>query len=211
MIADFFRQTNDTIVDFLSKVGGRKDLFSTYSYAYHGMEDYLICFYATKHEIVLLAVDTVEDGTMEYADKGLRLHVNLPCKCFRKVNKDGKVSKDSEEWRISPASDLFYAALRMRQYIASEFELVPAIHCMLLTNSTIVNYPKVIGSWQQSLFGFSVLHQVKEITRINVIDSRMAGRPLIAINEDYNAEGSEYWAGWHKYSEARGWYDWQLD
>ena len=71
MIEKFFIQTNDTIWHFLSEIGKDKDVFSTHS----GMEidGYIIYFFATKTEVVLLCMDNPyhEDGTPEYADKGV--------------------------------------------------------------------------------------------------------------------------------------------
>lgn len=71
MIDKFFIQTNDTVLDFIPEIAKSKEVFSSFSW--REIDNYLVCFYATKTEIVLLCIDNwnVEDGTMEYADKGV--------------------------------------------------------------------------------------------------------------------------------------------
>ena len=161
MIDKFYIQANDTVLDFISKIAKSKEVFPTFSR--REIDNYLVCFYATKTEIVLLCIDSwhIEDGTLEFADTGVgRLTLNRPAKYFRKVLPDGTVSKDRKDWRFSPMMELYDQACEMRRFLALSqlFDLVPAIHLVLLTNSCIVNYQKMVRTWQQDLFGFSVLH-----------------------------------------------------
>ena len=69
MIDKFFIQTNDTIWSFLSEIGKNKEVFSCYSF--REIDDYTIFFYAIPTEIVLACLDIVDEGTVEYADKGV--------------------------------------------------------------------------------------------------------------------------------------------
>ena len=203
MIDKFFIQTNETIWDFLFEIGKSKEVFSCPS----GMEidGYTVYFYATKTEVVMLCMDYafVEDGTLEFADKGVcTLRHNKPLKYFRKVLADGTVSKDEKEWRFSPVMELYDHACRMREFfaISKQFDLVPAIHLMLLTNSRIVNYPNVVNTWQQDLLGISVLQ--------NLSGMKDFGYDRFPFNYDTCIAGAEYWTKWQKYLKNRGHFDW---
>ena len=203
MIDKFFIQTNDTILDFMYEIAKSKEVFSTFSR--REIDNYLVCFYATKTEIVLLCIDSwyMEDGTLEFSDKGVgRLTLNRPAKYFRKVLPDGTVSKDRIDRRFSPMMELYDQACEMRKFLAlsHQFDLVPAIHLMLLTNSHIVNYQKMVRSWQQDLFGFSILHNVHGLRDLNYLN--------IPYNNDSSIKGSEYWRKWQIYLKNRGWFDW---
>ena len=182
MIIDkFFEQTNDTIWEFLRLIGQDKDVFSIFSYVYPGMENYVTYFYAVEKEIVIMCLDKNQEGTVEWADSGV---YSKPFKHFKKVDNDGNVSRDEKDWRDSPAQDLYYAANKMREFISktSRFQIVPAIHCMLLTNSTIINYLDVVKSWQQPLFGFSVLHKLD----YEPICDNPNQNPVLPINNDFD-------------------------
>lgn len=203
MIDKFFIQTNNTILDFMYEIAKSKEVFSTFSCM--EIERYSVCFYATKTEIVFLCIDCwhEEDGTLEFSDKGVgRLTQNLPAKYFRKVLPDGTVSKDRKDRRFSPMMELYGQACEMRKFLAlsHQFDLVPAIHLVLLTNSHIVNYQKMVRSWQQDLFGFSILHNVHGLRDLNYLN--------IPYNNDSSIEGSEYWRKWQIYLKNRGWFDW---
>jgi len=203
MIDKFFVQTNETIWDYLSEIGKSKEIFSCSS----GMEidGYAVYFYATKTEVVLLCMDYafVEDGIFERADKGVcTFRHNKPLKYFRKILADGTVSKDEKEWRFSPVMELYDHACRMREFfsISQQFDLVPAIHLMLLTNSQIINYPNVVNTWQQDLFGISVLQNVSGMKNLE--------NDSIPFNYESNIEASQYWTKWQKYLKNRGHFDW---
>ena len=204
MIIDkFFEQTNDTIWDFLKQIGQNKDVYSIFSYVYPGMENYVTYFYAVEKEIVIMCLDKNQEGTVEWADSGV---YSKPFKHFKKVDTDGNVSRDEKDWRDSPAQDLYYAAKKMREFISrtSRFQIVPAIHCMLLTNSTIINYLNVVKSWLQPLFGFSALHKLD----YEPICDNPNQNPVLPINNDFGLKGGEYWKGWNEYVKAKGWLDW---
>lgn len=204
MIDKFFKQTNDTIWHFLNEIGKSKEVFSCYSVL--EIYDFTLFFYSTHNEIVLVLLDIVKDGTVEYADKGLSLE-----KRFHEVQPDGEIGHNYHgEWRYSPMAELFYHAKTMRKFYARSglFKDIPAIHLMLLTNSHIANYSKVIKSWQQDLFGISVLHDLSGLKPGIIYDSRAMGRPFITVNEDLSIEWSNYWTTWQKYEEDRGWFDW---
>ncbi len=98
--------------------------------------------------------------------------------------------------------ELYDQACEMRRFLAlsQQYDLVPAIHLMLLTNSHIVNYPKMIRTWKQDLFGFSVLHNMHGLRDLNYLN--------IPYNNDSSIEGSEYWRKWQIYLKNRGWFDW---
>ena len=203
MIDIFFKQTNDTIRDFLAKIGKNKDVFSSVS----GMEieGYQVYFYATKTEIVLMCVDYgfVEDGTVEYADKSLRSPKSGKLTtCFRKVRPDGTISKKENDLRYSPAMLLYNHACRMRKFLAlsCQFDIVPPIHMMLLTNTHIINYKSAVRAWQQDLFGLTVLHNLSGLKELT-----FEGIP---VNEDLSLESSAYWTKWQTYLRNRGWFDW---
>ncbi len=203
MIDLFFKQNNNTILDFLHEMGKDKSVFSCHS----GMEidEYMMFFYATKTEIVLLCVDyaMVEDGTVELADEGVQspIHINSP-KCFRKVLADGTVSNNERDSRLSSVMQLYDHACMMRKFLAlsQQFELVPAIHLMLLTNSRISNYSSALRSWQQNLFGISVLH--------NLSGLRAFVNSTVPTNRDLTMDCSAYWTKWQQYLQNRGWFDW---
>lgn len=206
MIDRFFAQTNDTIWAFLSETGRNKEVFSCYSY--YEIDDYVLFFYAMPKEVVLMCLDIVDEGTVEFADRGVYSKKQL--KYFRKVLADGTVSSDSKDFRLSPAVRLFDYACMMRRFfsVSGQFSLVPAIHLMLLTNSRIVNYPQVVKTWQQNLFGVSALQGLSGLRPGIIYDSCCEGNPFIPVNDDVSIAGSEYWTKWHKYLENRGWYDW---
>ena len=169
------------------------------------IDGYTVYFYAIKTEVVLLCMDYafVEDRTLERADKGVcTFRHNKPLKYFRKVLPDGTVSKDEKEWRFSPVMELYDHACRMREFfaISQQFDLVPAIHLMLLTNSRIVNYPNVVNTWQQDLFGISVLQ--------NLSGMKDFGYDRFPFNYDTCIGGAEYWTKWQKYLKNRGHFDW---
>ncbi len=201
MIDKFFKHTNETIWDFLQEIGKSKEVFSTFS----GMEmdGYRVIFYATSTEIVLVCIDTVDEGTVEYADKGLysKMKDERTYKFFRKVLPDGKTSENPNDWRLSPAWELYEHAKIMRRFLAlsCQFSLVPAIHLMFLTSSRIVNYPKVVRSWQQNQFGFSVLQNLPGLRDWDYCD--------IPVNRNLGLEGSEYWTKWQTYLRNRGHFD----
>lgn len=204
MIIDkFFNQTNETIWEFLRQMGSREDVFSIFSYVYPGMENYVTYFYAVEKEIVIMCLDKNPDGTVEWADRGV---YSKPFKFFKKVSSESKVSDDEKDWRDSPAQDLYYAAYKMREFLSKtgKYEIVPAIHCILLTNSTIINYPDVIKSWQQPLFGFSALHELD----YELICDNPNHNPVLPINNDFSLIGGEYWKGWEEYIKDKGWLDW---
>lgn len=204
MIDKFFIQTNDTVLNFMSEIAKSKEVFSTFSRK--EIDNYFVCFYATKTEIVLLCIDNwnVEDGTIEYADKGVaRLTRNGSAKYFRKVLPDGTVSKDLKDWRFSPMMELYNHACEMRKFLAlsKQFDLVPAIHLMLLTNSRIVNYQKMVRSWHQDWFGFSVLQNMSGLGNLEYAS--------IPYNRDFGIDGAEYWRKWQIYLKNRGYFDWE--
>lgn len=204
MIDKFFVQTNDTILNSLSEMGRNKEVFSTFS----GMEidGYRIYFYAMPTEIVLVLMDIVDEGTVEKADKYVRWtepYLNYS----HKVLPDGNVSKCS---RLSPAMELYTHAKEMRRFFAlsCQFNLIPAIHLVLLTNSRIVNYPRVIvdwqrNQWQKNEFGFTVLHNLQSLRSLEYSD--------IPVNTDLSLEASAYWTKWQTYLKNRGWFDWAND
>lgn len=203
MIDKFFIQTNDTILEFMSEIAKSKDVFSTFSCI--EIEGYSVCFYATKTEIVLLCIDNrnVEDGTLEFSDLGIgKFRLNRPIKHFRKVLPDGTVSKDHKDWRFSPIMELYAQACELRKFLtlSKQFDLIPAIHMMLLTNSHIVNYHEVVRTLQQDLFGFSVLHNMHGLRDLNYTN--------IPYNNDTSIEGAEYWTKWQIYLRNRGYFDW---
>ena len=101
----------------------------------------------------------------------------------------------------------------MRRFMAlsCQFSVVPAIHLMYLTNSRIVNYPKIVETWQQDEFGFSALQNLSGLRGGIIYDSRVEGHPFIPVNEDLEIEGSEYWTKWQTYLENRGHFDWLKD
>ena len=157
------------------------------------MEEFTLFFYSTHSEIVLVALDIVEGGTVEYADTGFSLD-NESIKYFREVPPDGEVSQNYHGERISPMTLLFEHAKEMRIFYATsgKFKDIPAIHLMLLTNSHITNYYEAVESWQQVLFGISVLHELYGLKPGIIYDSRVEGRPFIPVNEDFSIQGSEY-------------------
>lgn len=207
MIDKFLLQTNETIWDFLHTIGNCKDVFSFYSFL--EVEEFTLFFYSTHSEIVLVALDIVEDGTVEYADSGFSLD-NESIKYFRKVTPDGDVSQNYHGERISPIALLYEHAKEMRLFYATsgKFKDTPAIHLMLLTNSHITNYHEAIESWQQKLFSISVLHDLSGLKPGIIYDSRVEGRPFIPVNEDFSIQGSEYWSKWHKHEKDIGRFDW---
>ena len=204
MIDQFYIQTNDTILDFMSEIGQNKEVFSTFS----GMEmdGYMVYYYAIPTEIVLVLIDKVDEGTVEKADKYVRWtepYLNY----FRKVLPDGSVSNRCEDLRLSPAMELYNHAWEMRRFFAlsCQYELTPAIHLVLLTNSNIINYPEVLVEWQQNQwqkneFGFTVLHNLQSLGNIEYSD--------IPVNRDFSLEASKYWTKWQTYLENRGHFDW---
>ena len=204
MIEKFVVQTNDTILDFLSEMGRNKEVFSTFS----GMEidGYMVYFYALPTEIVLVLIDIVDDGTVEKADKYVRWtepYLNY----FHKVLSDGKVSNCS---RLSPAMELYNHAWEMRRFFAlsCQYNVIPAIHLVQLTNSCIVNYPKVLVNWQRNQwrkneFGFTVLHNLQGLRNLEYSD--------LPVNIDLGLDASAYWTKWQKYLKNRGWFDWAND
>lgn len=210
MIDKFFIQTNDTIWDFLREIGKSKDIYSCYSF--YEIDNYTLFFYATSTEIVLILLDIVDDGTVEYADKGVFFKAGdeKTLKYFRKVFPNGEISKERKDWRISPALELFFHAHLMRRFMAlsCQFSVVPAIHLMYLTNSRIVNYPKIVETWQQDEFGFSALQNLSGLREGIIYDSRVEGHPFIPVNENLEIEGSEYWTKWQTYLRNRGHFDW---
>lgn len=204
MIDKFFTQTNDTVLDFMSEIAKSKEVFSTFSR--REIYNCSVCFYANKTEIVLLCIDNwnVEDGTLEFADKGVaRFTLDGSAKYFRKVLPDGTVSKDWKDCRFSPMMELYNQAWELRRFLAlsQQFDLVPAIHLVLLTNSHIVNYPEVLKTWKQDLFGFSVLHNMRGLRDLNYLN--------IPYNNDSGIKGSEYWRKWQIYLKNRGHFDWE--
>ena len=204
MIDKFYIQTNDTILDFMSEIGKNKEVFSTFS----GMEmdGYLVYFYAIPTEIVLVLIDKVDEGVIEKADKCVRWtepYLNY----FHKVLPNGNVSNRYEDSRLSPAMELYNHAWEMRRFfdLSCQYELTPAIHLMLLTNSYIINYPEVLVEWQQNQwqkneFGFTVLHNLQSLRNNEYAD--------IPVNQDFSLEASEYWAKWQKFLKNRGHFDW---
>ena len=86
--------------------------------------------------------------------------------------------------------------------------MTQAIHLMYLTNAHIVNYPKMMDTWQQQdLFGFSALHDLSGLRPNIVYESRIEGHPFIPVNEDLSIEASEYWTKWQTYLKNRGHFD----
>ena len=205
MIDKFFIQTNETIWDFLREIGKSKEVFSSRSVM--EIDIYTAYFYATRTEIVLVFLDHKDEGTIEYADKGLFINVwdEKTYKYFRKVLPNGETSKDSKDWRFSPIVDIYEHAKMMRRslQLSCQFSLIPAIHLMFLTSSRIVNYPKVVRTWQQNFFGFSVLQNLSGMRNIGYSD--------IPFNWDLSIESSEYWTKWQTYLENRAHFDWAKD
>lgn len=207
MIDKFFKQTNETIWNFLSEIGRDEEVFSTFSCM--EIDGYRVYFYAMPTEIVLVLLDVVDEGTVEKTDKHVRWtepYLNY----FRKVLPNGNISKKEEDYRLSPAMELYTHAWEMRRFfsISSVFSVVPAIHLVLLTNSRIINYPEVLVEWQQNQwkkneFGFTVLHNLQILRNIGYDD--------IPVNRDFSIEASEYWTKWQKYLKNRGWFDWADD
>lgn len=211
MIDKFFIQTNETIWNFLREIGKSKEIFSYYSF--REIDGYTLFFYATSTEIVLVLLDIVDDGTVEYADKGVVFNIRdeRTFKYFRKVMPDGTVSNNYSDWRLSPPSEFFCHAQMMRRFMESsrQFNVVPAIHLMYLTNSRIVNYPNIVETWQQQdEFGFSALHNLSGLKHGIIYDSRVEGHPFIPVNEDLSIKGAEYWTKWQNYLKERGHFDW---
>ena len=205
MIDKFFIQTNETIWDFLREIGKSKEVFSSRSVM--EIDIYTAYFYATRTEIVLVFLDHKDEGTIEYADKGLFINVwdEKTYKYFRKVLPNGETSKDSKDWRFSPIVDIYEHAKMMRRFLqlSCQFSLIPAIHLMFLTSSRIVNYPKVVRTWQQNFFGFSVLQNLSGMRNIGYSD--------IPFNWDLSIESSEYWTKWQTFLRNRGHIDWAND
>ena len=166
-------------------------------------------FYSTHNEFVLVALDIVEDGTVEDADTGFTLD-SESIKCFRKVPPDWKVCQNYHGERISPMTLLFEHTKEMRIFYetSGKFKNIPAIHLMLLTNSHITNYREAVESWQQGLFSISVLHDLFGLKPGIIYDSRVEGKTFIPVNEDFSIQGSEYWSKWHKHEKDIGRFDW---
>lgn len=98
----------------------------------------------------------------------------------------------------------------MRRFIAlsQQFSVKPAIQLLCLTNSTIVNYPEMVNTWQQDLFDISALQNLSGLRSGIIYDSRVAGNPFIPITLDLTIESSEYWMKWQTYLKNRGYFDW---
>ena len=182
MIEKFVVQTNDTILDFLSEMGRNHEVFSTFS----GMEidGYRVYFYAMPTEIVLVLMDIADEGTVEIVNK-------------------------RRAWTES-AMILYNHAKEMRRFFAlsCQYNVIPAIHLVQLTNSCIVNYPKVLVNWQRNQwrkneFGFTVLHNLQGLRNLEYSD--------LPVNIDLGLDASAYWTKWQKYLKNRGWFDWAND
>ena len=182
MIEKFVVQTNDTILDFLSEMGRNHEVFSTFS----GMEidGYRVYFYAMPTEIVLVMMDIADEGTVEIVNK-------------------------RRAWTES-AMILYNHAKEMRRFFAlsCQYNVIPAIHLVQLTNSCIVNYPKVLVNWQRNQwrkneFGFTVLHNLQGLRNLEYSD--------LLVNIDLGLDASAYWTKWQKYLKNRGWFDWAND
>ena len=182
MIEKFVVQTNDTILDFLSEMGRNHEVFSTFS----GMEidGYRVYFYAMPTEIVLVLMDIADEGTVEIVNK-------------------------RRAWTES-AMILYNHAKEMRRFFAlsCQYNVIPAIHLVQLTNSCIVNYPKVLIDWQRNQwrkneFGFTVLHNLQGLRNLEYSD--------LPVNIDLGLDASAYWTKWQKYLKNRGWFDWAND
>lgn len=68
MIDKFYKQTNKTILNFLSEIGKSKEVFSTFSCM--EMDGYKFFFYAIPGEIVLVCINHADDGTAKNANHG---------------------------------------------------------------------------------------------------------------------------------------------
>ena len=99
--------------------------------------------------------------------------------------------------------ELYAQACELRKFLtlSKQFDLIPAIHMMLLTNSHIVNYHEVVRTLQQDLFGFSVLHNMHGLRDLNYTN--------IPYNNDTSIEGAEYGTKWQIYLRNRGYFDWR--
>ena len=128
MIDKFYMQTNKTILNFLSEIGKSKEVFSAYSCM--EMDGYKFFFYAIPTEIVLVCIDSADDGIAGYANKGL-VELYEHAKMMRR----------------------FFA-------LSCQFSLVPAIHLVYLTSARTVSYPKIARFWQKNPFGFSVFQKI---------------------------------------------------
>ena len=133
MIDTFFKQTNETIWGFLQEIGKSKEVFSCYSF--REIDGYTLFFYVTSTEIVLVLLDIVDEGTVEYAE---------------------------DDSRLSPVMELYEHAKMIRRFFAlsCQFSLVPAIHLVYLTSARTVKYPKIARFWQKNSFGFSVFQKM---------------------------------------------------
>lgn len=143
------------------------------TYSCMEMDGYKFFFYAIPTEIVLVCMNAVDEGSEEYADRGFM--------------------------------ELYQHAKKMRRFLAlsCQFSFVPAIHLVYLTNARSVKYPKVVRSWKQNLFGFSVLQNMFGLRDLEYSD--------IPVNRDLELEGSEYWTKWQTFLRNRGHFDWAND
>ena len=143
------------------------------TYSCMEMDGYKFFFYAIPTEIVLVCMNAVDEGSVKYADRGFM--------------------------------ELYQHAKKMRRFLAlsCQYSFVPAIHLAYLTNARSVKYPKVVRSWKQNLFGFSVLQNMSGLRDLEYSD--------IPVNRDLELEGSEYWTKWQTFLRNRGHFDWAND
>jgi hypothetical protein len=136
MIRELRKQNNDTLFQFLTRVGQDRTVYSCCPLdLYPTVEDEIIYVYIQKQEVTIVMIDQMPKGTKERAD----LHFQDPNQKSRFRNVTTQLHRKKRSRRISPVWQLFHAAVAMEELINKRANERVNVHGVLITQSIIIN------------------------------------------------------------------------
>lgn len=182
LIEEFKRQTNDTILTFMSQLGRNPEVYSTLTwYICEDINWQLI--YATQNEIVLVYIDyikefgAIEEDVVEQGFTGDAIH------SFKCINiKDAHPYVDG---RLSPIEHLAVRIAEFRKILAKAYSYNPMIHGVYISTTSLMNLDKAIEPLKESLST-----EFKVFLHHPTLNVDIQQTP---INEDESLPGATYW------------------
>jgi len=159
MVSDFRKQTPETVLKFLQRMGSEAHVFSKHTVGQPPMiEANDVYFYANDSEIVVVMIDPCFSDTFELADEE-RFNGNHPLW----FSESGR--RQSPVWQLAVTCEL------LRQRLLHLGKHIPEVWGLLVTSSAVLNSEDIFPVWEK-------LH-------VTVVRSEESLKPLsLPINED---------------------------
>lgn len=182
LIEEFSKQTNDTILAFMSQLGQRLEVYSTITWYLCDDINWQF-FYATQNEIVLVYIDytngigSVEEDVIKQGFSGDDIH------CFKFIHlKNEKLNVDE---RPSPIEHLSVRTAEFRKILDKAYGCYPMIHGIYISTTSLTNVDKAIEP-----FNKSANTEIRVFLQHPTLCVDIQQTP---VNQDENLPGAAYW------------------